>query len=159
MQQAPRKLRAAPAAVAGRARHVTDIGVDVKRPVGHHRNLEAKLLQRRHQKVAPLPELFAPLLEHGEALGLETGKRRMLGNGRCAQVQILRKPLQGGDPFGRRDDPAEAPPGHSEVFRKTVDHRDARVQRQGGGRCMVVGQALVDLIDQNEAAAPEHPIA
>ena len=89
MQQPSRKLRAAFEPVAVGARERADIGVHVEGAVGHDRHAEAELPQGGQQEVAPLPELLASLLEHFKAVSLETGERRMLGDRRRAQIQVL----------------------------------------------------------------------
>ncbi len=68
--------------------------------------------------------------------------------------EILRHPLHDLDGILRAGEPAEPPAGHSEVFREAVDHVEiARAERERGAIRDIVGQTLVDLVDDERRAA------
>ncbi len=118
-----------------------------------------ELAQRRHQEIAAVAKRAPALLEERERLRLEAGERRALRHRRRRDVEILRELLEVADVPLRRDDPAEPPPGHVEVLgearhdEEIVGVRDPR-RDSTDSRLAVVGQAEVDLVDDEPPAEP-----
>jgi len=71
-----------------------DIGVQVERALRLDLDAEAQLTQCGQQEVTALPERLAALFEDRHRFLAEAGQRGMLGNARCADVQVLRQLLQ-----------------------------------------------------------------
>ena len=82
--------------------------------------------------------------------GRERGFLRKVG-GRYEQV--LRQLVERRHVLLRRHHPAEAPAGHSEVFGKAVDDEHIVGELQGAAIALAVSQPVIDLVDDQHAAA------
>ena len=140
-------------AVGGEARAV---GVHEESSARRHRNAESQLAQRRHEEIAAVAEGASPLFEQRQGAGQEAGERRALRYGRRTDVEILRELLEIADVALRRDDPPQPPPGHVEVLGEARHDEDVVGVLAGDGqrglRLAVVGQAEIDLVDDEPPA-------
>lgn len=68
-----------------------DVGIQIERALWLDGDVEAQCAQCRQQVIAALLELGAARFEDGDALGREAGQGRMLGDGRGADVEVLRE--------------------------------------------------------------------
>jgi hypothetical protein len=106
-----------------------------------------RFFERRRQEVAPALELLAPFLEDAEGGRRECGQRRVLGRRRWRNEEILRQLLDVAcETFGD-DQPAQSPAGHVEVLGKALHDEDVIAELQAPLRVTLVGQAVVDLVD------------
>ncbi len=77
----------------------------------------------------------------------------MLGHGRRTDVEVLRQLFKLADSLRWRDQPAEAPAGHTEVLGEAVEHERRVVDFQHTGRIGAIGEAVVDLVHHQMPAA------
>src|SRR5580765_6299377 len=97
-------------------------GVDVEGSLGDQGDAKAKAAQCRHHVIAASTEFFPPLFEHSQRFGTERRQRRVLRRGGGTDESVLGELHDISDVGLRRDDPAQPPAGHAEIFGEAVHH-------------------------------------
>ena len=75
----------------------------------------------------------------------------VLSRGGRRDEQVLRQLLEVAHRLLREHHPAQAPARHAEIFGEAVDHDHVAGEPERGPRLRAVGQALVDLVDDQHA--------
>jgi len=132
-------------AVVGQAR---TIAIQVESAFRAGGDAEADIFEGRREEVAAPPEFGAPRFENGNGLRQKGGQGGVLRRGRRTENEVLRQFLDVADIRLGNHHPAQSPAGHLEIFRETVDDPDVVTSRAGGRSIGLVGQAVVDLVDQ-----------
>ncbi len=130
---------------------IADIGIEVEGAVGRREARDAETRQRGEQGVA-----VAPVGQHAGLqfpVGIQGGDTGKLGERRRGNLQAAMQRLDARhQPFGQHQ-PAEPPPGHAPVFRKAVDHDGVVAGGQDRVGRLVVGDAVIQLVDDQPQAA------
>ncbi len=132
-------------------RDVADVAPQIERTIRRRRRPQSEVRQasQQHLAIVGIPAHVAVEFRSG---GLREGSDSgVLGDGRWADGEVLGQDLHR-PPQARGDQrPAEAPPGHREVFADRT--HDDRITRglPGAGRRGAIGDAVIDLVADQEA--------
>src|SRR5688500_17535402 len=138
--------------VIGALTQGAEVGQDVIRAL-RRRASETRVDQSLVKQVAPLPVVARQTLVVLGAKLLEAGCTGFLQWRRCADREKVVHFAHGRRDVGGRDDGADAPPGHTERFRRSTDGHGAIAHAIDGRQrnmLAVVANMLVDLIRDGE---------
>ena len=122
-------------------------------PLGFGREAKAELAQCREQRCGGSAKAWRRSSRISRRGRVKAAGAAMLGRRRWRDEEVLGELFDLADVGLGRHHPAEAPAGHPEVLREAVHHETSS---GCSGRCWrraAVGQALVDLVHDRDAAA------
>ncbi|MNY25043.1 hypothetical protein D3C86_1587990 [compost metagenome] len=97
-------------------------------------------------------ERHAPCFNKVEGRRIKRRDGRVLSRCRRRQEEVLRQFFNGPTVTFGHHKPAQAPASHLEILREALHDPDVITALQCGGRGMVVGQSLIDLIEDEMPA-------
>ena len=132
-------------------REVADVDVEVEGAVGGRHPAEAGAPQGGDQAVPVRPVAGDAAVQL--RLVVEGAQGRVLGDGRGRDEEVLGQPLDRPDQGLGQHQPAEPPAGHAEILGEAVDQDGLGRHAEHGARPLLVGDAVIDLVDDEAKAA------
>ena len=129
------------------------VAVEVERTFWPGGDPQAKVFQGGGEKIAAAAEFGSARFEDADRFRRECRQRRVLRRRRRAEHEVLRQLLDVAHEGLGNHHPAQAPAGHLEVLGEAVDDPDVVAGSAGGGCVTVVGETVVDLVDQEVTVA------